>query len=1067
MALGRERSPLEDSRTRDDELDDLLARAVAASQRVTPEELEAAPPDPQDVVSAEPPTQDELRRLTIMFSDLVGSTALSARSDPETYRGLVAAYKDTCRRVIEDQLDGHLVHVRGDGLLAVFGYPTAHEDDAHRAVRAGLEIHRALAARPGVSGGVDLQARIGVHRGLVYVERQTEELYGFAVNVAARIQELAAPGTVAISEEVRQLVAGAVRTTPLESADMKGVQDAPLVHQVLEEHVHPSRSVDRWPAPLVGRDDALGALRAVHERAATSEAPVGVLISGDPGIGKSRLVGAFLDELPSALTVVELGASPFHTSTGLHPVREVLLDRAEVRREQPSSLRLVALRDHLEERGLGHLLRALAPVAGIGPEAGYEALEVDPRKLQEEIAAAVVAYLADCFDAQPGLLVVEDLHWLDESTKAVVASLLTEGPAGLTVLLTSRHERGVGVTVDALRLDALDRDACEELIRHHDPEIDVDTAAEVVGRSDGIPLFIEELVRSRHHDDPNLGPGMPDEASVPLALYEPLYARLNTLPEARVVVSAAATIGRTVHLDLLAQVSGVSSGDLDSAVSTLVAARVLEHDHGDGRVVRFCHELVRTVAYELAPPSGRQRLHSLVAQSLLAGQHTAGIDWGVIAEHHRLAGQQVAAAIAFERAADDARLRGCLAEARASFDRALTELVAAPPDTDRDRVEVRLRLNRAFVAVSSEGYGSDQAADDYRRCLELCVDRPASDDMYRTLIAMWGYCLNRSDHTRAWAISTALRGLSQGVRAPMLPTNTAGFGMIEWYRGRFGPALALLEEAVAAVDQVGVDDTSVPSSWTMPADPLASMHIYLALVRATMGDQAGARQQEQLALARCRSLPFPLGPFTRSYAMVLQALIRAEEGDPAAARDLADEACAISEHHGFDAWLFATTIMRRMLQGMTEPEVHGVEAAAEVSMSVQLWDAIGVRALTGMFQSMLARLLLQLGDRDGAMTAAKEALATSSDTGSAASLAEAHRVLALAGPAEHAEVDLLRALDLAEEQGAALIALRIATDLVRMAGPAHRDRLAAAVARIPSNADHPQLRAAREVLATG
>ena len=859
-------------------------------------------------------------------------------------------------------------------------------------------------------------------------------------------------------------MAGAVRTVPLESAAMKGVQDAPLVHQVLEASIHPSRSGHRWPAPLVGRDDALRALRAVHDRAATSEAPIGVLVSGDPGIGKSRLVGAFLEELPRSVTVVELGASPFHTSIGLQPVREVLLDRAEVRREQPSAPRLVALRDHLEERGLGHLLPALAPVAGIGPEAGYDALEVDPRKLQEEIAAAVVAYLADCFDAQPGLLVVEDLHWLDESSKSVVASLLTEGPAGLTVVMTSRHERGVGVAVDQLRLEPLDRDACQVLIRHHDPEIDVDTAAEVVGRSDGIPLFVEELVRSRHHDDPKLGPGVHDGASVPLALYEPLYARLNTLPEARVVVSAAATIGRTVHLDLLAQVSGVSTGDLDHAVSTLVAARVLEHDHSDARIVRFRHELVRTVAYELAPPSGRQRLHSLVAQSLLAGHHTAGIDWSLVAEHHLRAGQQLAAAVAFEKAAEDARLRGSLAEARGTFDRALTELAAAPPDTERDRLEVRLRLNRAFVAVSSEGYGSDQAADDYRRCLELCVDRPASDDMYRTLIAMWGYCLNRSDHTRAWAISTALRGLSQGVRSPMLPTNTAGFGMIEWYRGRFGPALDLLEEAVAAVDQVGVDETTVPSSWTMPADPLASMHIYLALVRATVGDQVGGRQQEQLAAARCRSLPFPLGQFSRSYGLVIQALVRVEEGDPATAQDLVDEACAISEHHGFDAWLFATTIMRRMLQGMTEPEVHGVDAAAEVSMSVQLWDAIGVRALTGLFQSLLARLLLQIGDRDGAMTAAKEALATASDTGSAASLAEAHRVLALAGPADHAESDLVRALDLAEAQGAALIALRIATDLVRVAGPDHRDRLAAAVARIPSSADHPQLRAARALL---
>ncbi len=1054
---------MEHVRTRDDELDDLLARAVAGSREVRPEELEAAaPPAPQDVASAEPPTQDELRRLTVMFSDLVGSTALSARLDPETYRGLVAAYKDTCRQVIEGQLDGHLVHVRGDGLLAVFGYPTAHEDDALRAVRAGLEIHRALAELPSVYDGV-LQARVGVHRGLVYVERDTEELYGFAVNVAARIQEQAAPGTVAISEEVRQLVADAVWTTPLASREMKGVEDAPLVHEVVGEHLHPSQSGRRWSAPLIGRDDPLAVLRAVHERAVTSDRPVGLLVSGDPGIGKSRLVGAFLDELPRAVIVLQLGASPFHVATGLHPVRELLLDRAEVPRDRSPTVRIAALRDHLEHRGLGHLLPGLAPVAGIGPDAGYEPLEADPRKLQEEIARAVVTYLADCLGEQ-GVLVVEDLHWLDEATKAVVASLL-RGSSGLTVVLTSRHDLSVGVAVETLQLEPLERAACEELIRHHDPEVDDGTAAEVLLRSDGIPLFVEELVRSRHHDDPNLGPGMPDEASVPLALYEPLYARLNTLPHARRVVSAAATIGRTVHLDLLAQVSGLSSGDLDASVSALVAARVLEPDHGDGRVVRFRHELVRTVAYELAPPSGRQRLHSLVASALLAGSHTAGIDWTVLAEHHRRGGQPLAAAVAYEQAAEDARLRGSLAEARRRFDEALAELGGAPPSGDRDGLEVRLRLNRAFVAVASEGYGSDQAADDYCRCLELSVDRPASDDMYRTLIAMWGYCLNRSDHHRAWSISTALQGLSQGVRSSMLPTNVASFGMVEWYRGHFVEALSLLEQAVAGVDQVGVDETSIPSSWTMPADPIASMHTYLALVRATVGDQVGAREQEALALLRCRSLPFPLGPFTRSYALLMQALARVEEGSPAAALELVDEACSISERHGFDAWLFATSMVRRTLHGMTEPDVHGVDAAAEVSMSVQLWDTVGVRAFTGLFQTLLARLLLQLGDRDGAMTTAKEALAVAADTGSFAALAEAHRVLAVAGPPQHAEEDLLRALDLAEDQGAALIALRVATDLVRLAGPAHRDRLAAVVARIPPEADHPTLRAAQSLLA--
>lgn len=1057
-------------RCTDDELDDLLARAIAASETVDPASLAAVGPSvppATDVGSPAPPTHDELRRLTVMFSDLVGSTSLSARLDPETYRSVLSAYKDTCRDVIEAELDGHLVHTRGDGMLAVFGYPTAHEDDALRAVKAGLEINRRLVEVSEDTkrrAGAELAARIGVHRGLVYVERDTEELYGFAVNVAARVQEAATPGTVAISDEVRRLVEGAVWTAPLERGEMKGVEQVPLLHRVLEEQPRSTQTPRRWPTPLLGRADALDALRRRLDEARDAVHPLATVVVGDAGVGKTRLVGAFLDELPRATPVLELAASPFHQRQGLHPIRELLRVWAAVPPDRPPADQLAALRSHVERRQLDHLLPLLAPVAGIGPDAGYEPAEADPRRLEVLIGEAVHEILTDWFDGQPGVLLVEDLHWLDPATQGAVARFVTSGPASVLVVVTCRDERALGASADQVRLDPLDADVCLELVRHHDADIPDAVAAEVVSRSDGIPLFVEELVRSRHEIGDTDHTGDAGDGTVPSALYEPLYARLNTLADTRIVASAAATIGRTVHLDVLARVSGVSTSELDRAVTALMEQRVLEPEaQGDGRAVRFRHELVRLVAYELEPPSGRQRFHSLAAESLAAGELTAGADWPLIAEHHRRAGQPTSAALALEHAADDARLRGSLEEARGHFDRALAVLGDAEPSESRDQLEIQLRLHRAFLAVSSEGFGSEQAALDYQRCLELCVEQPASAAMYQALIALWGYYINRSDLDRAWAVSTALRGLSQGGRSSMLPTNEAGFGMIEWYRGSFTESARRLGAAVAAIDQVGADETSVPAAWTMPLDPLASMHIHYALSLCWVGDVRGAEEQIEQARVRCQALSFPSGPFTLAYVLLIETMVQIQIGDLAAARERARGISESAERHGFDAWQFWSSIVGQTLDGILDPSDAG-SIAAGVSMSIEMWHAVGVRVQTAGMRSLLGLLLLHAGDRDGAMTAAKAALATAEDTGTVAAVPEALRVLALAGPPAQVEPVLLEALALAEEQGSVLSAVRIAADLVETIGSAHRPRLEAAVARVVSGDDAPVVAAARALL---
>ena len=1060
--------------TTEDLLDALLARAIVLTDGIDPGSLVAVlPPGPvsdaSTAVHGDRPTRDELRRLTIMFSDLVGSTSLSGRLDPETYRTVLGKYKETCRRVIEDDFDGHLVHTRGDGMLAVFGYPTAHEDDALRAVTAGLTIHRELAtvsAEVRERSGEDLAARIGVHRGLVYLERDTEELYGLAVNIAARVQEAAAPGTVAITDEVRTLVGDAIVTAPLEAATMKGVEHAPVLHQAVEEHARGPRTGRRWPSPLVGREDELDALRARAAEAAASPRPLATVLVGDAGVGKSRLVGAILDELPRSATVVDLAGSPLHRHQGLQPIRELLWEWAEVRRDRPAAVQLAALRDHLAGRCLEPLLPLLAPVAGIGPEAGYAPVEVDPGRLDALVRDAVHDVLADWFSEPGGVLVVEDLQWLDAATRAAVAGLVSSGPPGLFVLVTSRDTASFGAAAEQVVLEPLSAERCLELVHHHDPGLLLDVAHEVVRRSDGIPLFLEELVRAG--GEVLDGEAAPDAMGlIPSALYEPLYARLNALDDARLVASAAATIGRTVHLDLLAHVSGVPADELDRAVTALMDSHVLERDHGDGRAVRFRHELVRLVAYELEPPSGRQRFHAAAARALSAGEVADGTDWTVIAGHHLRSGEPRSAAAALQHAADDARRRGSLEEARAHFDRALEWLGGGTGGIEQDQLEVRLRLARAFLAVSAEGFSSEHAARDFLHSLELCIDRPASAELYQALIATWGHWINRADLQRAWDTSTALRPLSMGNRLHMLPTNEAGFGMIELYRSNLPEAARRLGDAVAAIPEVGVDDTSVPDAWTMAIDPISAMHGVNGLVRAWIGDLQGAVDQHEAARRRCAGLPFPMGPFTDAYLLLLHSMACVHAGDLPAARGCAAESQRISEERGFDAWLFWASILRTTYDAsVAEPEQVPV-LVAQAAMSADMLHAMGVRLFSAAMRSALALASLQGGDRSGALAMGDAARHLADETGVTLSVTETRRVQALAGPEDEVEAALLATLHRAESEGAVISAIRIATDLVRIDGSAHRSRLEAALARVLSDtvAGAPVLAEARAALA--
>ena len=550
---------------------------------------------------------------------------------------------------------------------------------------------------------------------------------------------------------------------------------------------------------------------------------------------------------------MELAGSPFHTGVGLHPVRRLLEARSGIGSRATSEERLTRLRQELGAAGLGDDTTALlAPVLGLSPEAGYDAATAEGRKLNDEITEAAKRFVLACFGGGSGLLLVEDVQWFDESTLALLGDLLREGRGDLLVVLTSRERAtlAVGTTVE---VQPLTRDDCIELIDAlDDGALDRQARLKLVDRCDGIPLYLEELIRGGGAVDAD-----PDVGDVPDVLYEPLVARLYSTAHGVPVAAAAAAIGREVDRDLLQRAVELPAEAVDAELEALVDGRVLTPT-GEPGGLRFRHELQREVAYELQPRSQRRRVHGRVADLLVADAPPDLVDWPVVATHFVQADRSGEAANAYAQASDRARRRGAIPEARGHLARAIDQVLELPDDRERMHQEVDLRLRRGFLAMSADGAGSAEAATDFARCLEVAMVDAQGDEMFSTLISLWAYHLARAELDRGDQVLDTLRRALTGNREYFRAANRAGYGMIDWFRGRYEPALSILEEAMAEL-LVAEPTNDVDAVWFVPNDPVASMHTHLALARFTAGDTKGAEAQLRLTIECTAALPFPQG----------------------------------------------------------------------------------------------------------------------------------------------------------------------------------------------------------------
>jgi class 3 adenylate cyclase len=1056
-----------------DELLDRAVQAINSGDRLTASVLanqvlavDSGNRDAEDLLATPPAGTGELRRLTILFADVVDSTALSTRIEPEIYRTVIGRYRQQVKAVI-DRYEGHVFSTKGDGLLSVFGHPRAHENDVRRAVQAGLDITREVARlseKVRARFGFDISVRVGVHRGLVYLDVEQDDVYGLGANLASRVSGLAPPGSVVVSDAIAPLVRDYFELEARPAQAVKGV-DEPVDHyRVVSERV----TLTRIPlGPLVGRDRELEHVQASWALAESGSLTTpGVGFIGEAGIGKSRLATVAADlAAQSGHPVLALIGSPFHTDAGLYPIRVLLEQRCGIERSTEQAERLRLLEAEVRARGLEaeSVVSLLAPVLGIAAEHGYQPARAEGAKLYQQIVEAIIGYLLACVGDGPAVVLADDLQWFDPSTLGVVESLLRANTGRLLVVLTGRE---IGSLPDipelkTFQLAPLTMGETDELITALDPTLSADDRAEVARRCDGVPLYLEEVV-TKLHEQPTDGARW---VRVPDALYEPLFSRLRASDTTIQVVEAAATIGREFDQGMLRNVLDMTESDLDEAIHDLEAALVFEPTAIDRW--RFRHELLREVAYELPPPSVRRILHRRAADALLGvSDHP---DWHLVALHYEHAEHFDEAANAYRQAAHDARCRGALDESRAYLTRAIAQIERAAPGPARARREVRLRLRRGFLASAAEGTASPQAALDFERCLQLAQTDLHEAELFSTLTALWAYYLPRGDLRRTLQVAESIRGQGSGANRWFHRVNEAGFGMVAWYSGDFADARSVLEEITAAV--AGTDRTDFESVWFVPNDPIAGIHTHLALARFVQGDLGGSEEQLAETVRRVTDLDFPQGPFSHAYERCYEIWMRIEADQLDRAADIVKKLNTDATRHGFDFWLVIAAAQRATINALKALSVRAInpdqlQAHIEImAMLVKSWRQAESKLFVTFYDGVLARLLTAAARPDEARERLDTALQLGKETGVDFYRAELLRLRAhTADDADARDADLRAAIDTARQQSASIFELRAAIDAFELHGEFSKETLIEAISRFPLDSGWPELRRARTLL---
>jgi len=956
--------------------------------------------------------EPERRQMTVLFCDLVGSVELSRRLDPEELRQVLVEYQDVCASTIS-RYEGFVSRYMGDGVLALFGYPQAHDDDAQRAARTALELVEKVAAlRPSTSSGeLTLSVHIGIATGLVVAgdvigeaSSEQEAVIGETPNLAARIQGLAKPGSILISASTFRLIRSSIACRSVGTHSIKGYPDPVLIYQVLSDQPLcnlTGEDPERGLTPLTGRDWDFERVRQLWAQARVGSGGV-LLIQGEPGIGKSRLAreAKLLPEVEESC-VMECRCSPYFSNSALQPVVEML--RALVNVTVNDTVETISERLQTKVGSGVHLpesIHELSRILLVSQKHPVDERARPGERQRLQPFEAIVALLIGFTDQKAVLLIVEDLHWIDPSTSQLLGFLVDQVPlARMLVLATARPEfRPEWLTrshANQLTLGRLTAGQSETIIAAitRDTPLPDAVRRSLVAKTDGIPLFIEELTQAvleleAHAGSQELRSTFSDAEKmlIPETLRDSLMARLDRLGDCKPIAQLAAVIGRSFSYRLLNRVAKFDRRKVEDGLSRLVKAELLyQKGMPPEAIYQFKHSLIQEIAYHSLLTPKRREFHRQIADAIEDIEpHLAHVHPELIARHYTLAGDEQKAVRYWSRASVLALQRSADMEAAAHAREGLRVLGGLEEGRIRDEIGLSLHLALGASLSATEGDAIAEVGREYDAALELCKQLDARDDLFPILRGIHAFYLLRGPLDRAIDLARQLLDLATEHEDPVALTEARRcLGWTLFCSGNMHEGRQMLQQAIALYDQeLAVERRrhDVHDAGGVGLTNLAWVNWFLGY-----NDQALLCCQSAISLARKVDHPFTLG-----YALCMSAAVHQCRNEPDKVFSLTEEVLSLSSERGFRYWMAWGTSLQGWALAQGGEQQRGARLVQEGLTNYRL---TGAALFEPYILCMLAELTRDRGEQKRAVSLLLQAVDVEQERGTRFYAAETHRLL--------------------------------------------------------------------------
>jgi class 3 adenylate cyclase/predicted ATPase len=938
-------------------------------------------------------TDAERRQVTVLFSDLVGSTALSARMDPEDLREVISAYQKCVAETVR-LFGGFVAKYMGDGVLVYFGYPQAHEDDAERAVRAGLDLVAAVAR---LKTRALLQIRVGIATGLVVVgdligsgEAQERGIVGDTPNLAARLQGIAEPNMVVIADNTRRLLGNLFELQDLGSKDLKGIATpvrswAALAAGSMEsrfEALHASGLIE-----LIGREEECELLLRRWSKAKTGEGQV-VLISGEAGIGKSRLTAALLERLATEPhTRLRYFCSPQHTDSALYPIIGQIERAAGLARDDTPQVKLNKLDTLLAQSSTSIQDAALIAEALSLPNGGHHsAPDLTSEQRRQRTLNALILQMQALTRQNPVLMILEDAHWIDPTSLEAFGRAVDRIPSlRLLMIVTFRPEfepPWIGRPyVTAITINRLAQRDVEAMIDRviGDKILPADIRQDIIERTDGIPLFVEEITKAvleagNGSAAERIIGAVPSPALVvPASLHASLMARLDRLGPAKDIAQVGAAIGREFSHALLASVVRKSEAELGSALERLVqSGLVFRHGVPPHASYLFKHALVQEAAYSTLLREARRALHAHIAATLESQfAEIAERQPELLARHCTEAGLIEKAASLWGKAGQRSLARSALAEAAEQLTRALAQTAALPATPAQRREEIKLQVALITPLMHVKGYAAPETTAAAERARDLIEKAKAlgetAEDSLLLFSMLYGIWVARhvafdGDVMRSLAAQFLALAEKQEATAPLLHGYRI-MGLSLLLTGDSAEGRAHLDRALALYDPAKHRSLAMHFGQDARVSALA----YRSLALCILGYPKAALAETERALSDAREIGQAA---TLMFALALTALTHICCSNYAVANALVDDLVVLANEKGASLWQAGGMALRGCIFTLTGRSSDAVEL---ITSGIAAWRLTGATVWLPFYLSHLARAHAELGQFDDAWRCIGEA----------------------------------------------------------------------------------------------